>query len=90
MRTSCPAAAKLNKGYLWVANAPGGSLFYHWGIGREADQLIGTLGKTFCGDILLVAPYQPRFKCAKNFLPYPYLIVWFGHPDKDGRSAAHG
>jgi len=51
VRYLVPGSGKAHQGYLWVANAPGGSLFYHWGIGRGADQLVETLGKTFCGDI---------------------------------------
>jgi hypothetical protein len=45
-----PAAEK-RSGYLWVASSPGGSLFYHWGIGRGQDQLTGTLGGNFREDI---------------------------------------
>lgn len=51
VRYLVPGSGKAHQGYLWVANVPGGSLFYHWGIGRGADQLVETLGKTYCGDI---------------------------------------
>jgi len=36
-------------GYLWLANDPSGSLFYHWGIGRGEEQLIETIGGDFHG-----------------------------------------
>jgi Transposase IS66 family len=46
-----PGSSTAHQGCLWVANAPCGSLFYHWGIGRGADQLVETFGKTYCRDI---------------------------------------
>jgi len=46
-----PGSGKAQLGYLWVANDPGGSLFYHWGIGRGRDQLVETIGKDFFGTI---------------------------------------
>ena len=46
-----PVSSKAHQGYLWVANAPGGCLFYHRGVGSGANQLVETLGKTFCGYI---------------------------------------
>lgn len=51
VRYLVPGSGKAQQGYLWVASSPGGSLFYHWGIGRGQDQLIETLGSDFCGDI---------------------------------------
>ncbi len=51
VRYLVPGSGKAHQGYLWVAHAPGGSLFYHWGIGRGAEQLAATLGENFCGDI---------------------------------------
>ena len=51
VRYLVPGSGKAQQGYLWVASSPGGSLFYHWGIGRGQDQLTGTLGGNFRGDI---------------------------------------
>jgi transposase len=51
VRYLVPGSGKAHQGYLWVASVPGGSLFYHWGIGRGQDQLIETLGGNFRGDI---------------------------------------
>lgn len=51
MRYLVPGSGKAQQGYLWVASAPGGSLFYHWGIGREQQQLAETLGQGFSGNI---------------------------------------
>lgn len=38
---------KAKQGYLWAASSPGGSLVYHWGIGRGQDQLVETLGGNY-------------------------------------------
>jgi len=38
-------------GYLWLANDPNGSLYYHWGVGRGEKQLIETVGEDFHGAI---------------------------------------
>jgi transposase len=51
VRYLVPGSGKAQQGYLWVASSPGGSLFYHWGVGRGQDQLIETLGGNFRGDI---------------------------------------
>ena len=46
-----PGAGKAPLGYLWVVNVPGGSLFYHWGVGRGTEQLIETIGEKYVGKI---------------------------------------
>lgn len=46
-----PGAGKAPLGYLWVVNVPGGSLFYHWGVGRGTEQLIETIGEKFVGKL---------------------------------------
>lgn len=46
-----PGTGKSWQGYLWVANDPHGSLFYHWGVGRGREQLIETIGPRFPGYI---------------------------------------
>lgn len=46
-----PGAGKAPLGYLWVVNVPGGSLFYHWGVGRGTEQLIETIGEKYAGTI---------------------------------------
>jgi transposase len=46
-----PGAGKAPLGYLWVVNVPGGSLFYHWGVGRGTEQLIETIGEKYVGTI---------------------------------------
>ena len=46
-----PGTGKSWQGYLWVANDPHGSLFYHWGVGRGREQLIETIGPHFPGHI---------------------------------------
>lgn len=46
-----PGAGKAPIGYLWVVNVPGGSLFYHWGVGRGTEQLIETIGEKYVGTI---------------------------------------
>jgi transposase len=46
-----PGTGKSWQGYLWVANDPHGSLFYHWGVGRGREQLIETIGPRFAGDL---------------------------------------
>ena len=51
VRYLVPGSGKAQQGYLWVASAPGGSLFYHWGIGRGHQQLVETLGADFRGNI---------------------------------------
>lgn len=38
-------------GYLWIINVPGGSLFYHWGIGRGIDALTECVGEARAGII---------------------------------------
>jgi len=49
VRCLVPGSGKAQLGYLWVANDPGGSLFYHCGIGRGRDQLVETIGEDFFG-----------------------------------------
>ena len=44
-----PGTGKAPRGYLWLANDPHGSLFYHWGIGRDQEALIETIGKDYAG-----------------------------------------
>ena len=44
-----PGAGKAPRGYLWLANDPHGSLFYHWGIGRGQEALIETIGEDYAG-----------------------------------------
>ncbi len=51
VRYLVPGSGKASRGYLWVANDPQGSLFYHWGIGRGCDQLVETIGGKFSGHI---------------------------------------
>ena len=51
VRYLVPGSGKASRGYMWIANDPQGSLFYHWGVGRGCDQLIETIGKNFPGDI---------------------------------------
>jgi len=46
-----PGTGKSWQGYLWVANDPRGSLFYHWGVGRGREQLVETIGPRFPGHI---------------------------------------
>jgi transposase len=46
-----PGRGKAPQGYLWVANDPTGSLYYHWGVGRGRDQLIECIGDEFHGDM---------------------------------------
>lgn len=46
-----PGAGKAPQGYLWVVNVPGGSLFYHWGIGRGIDALVECIGEARTGII---------------------------------------
>ena len=54
--TSRPAPAKPPGGYLWVVNVPGGSLFYHWGVGRGTAALIECVGENRPGVIQCDAP----------------------------------
>lgn len=51
VRYLSPGIGKAPQGYLWVANAPGGSLFYHWGVGRGREQLIECIGGQFPGNL---------------------------------------
>ena len=44
-----PGHGQSKYGYLWLANNPHGSLYYHWGIGRGEAQLIETIGEDFAG-----------------------------------------
>lgn len=44
-----PGHGQSKRGYLWLANDPHGSLYYHWGIGRGEAQLIETIGEKFAG-----------------------------------------
>lgn len=44
-----PGTGKAPRGYLWLANHPHGSLFYHWGIGRGQSALIETIGEDYAG-----------------------------------------
>jgi len=46
-----PGTGKSWQGYLWVANDPRGSLFYHWGVGRRREQLVETIAPRFPGHI---------------------------------------
>lgn len=46
-----PGAGKAPLGYLWLVNVPGGSLFYHWGIGRGTSNLSETIGEKYVGTI---------------------------------------
>lgn len=46
-----PGRGRAPKGYLWVANDPAGSLYYHWGVGRGQMQLIECVGENFVGDL---------------------------------------
>ena len=50
VRYLSPGMGKAPQGYLWVANSPGGSLYYHWGVGRGREQLIECIGEEFAGD----------------------------------------
>jgi transposase len=36
-----PGSGKAQTGYLWTSNIPGGSVFYHWHDGRDADGMNG-------------------------------------------------
>ncbi len=51
VRYLVPGSGKASRGYLWVANDPQGSLFYHWGVGRGCDRLVETIGGKFSGHI---------------------------------------
>jgi transposase len=51
VRYLVPGSGKASRGYMWIANDPQGSIFYHWGVGRGCGQLIETIGKKFSGDI---------------------------------------
>lgn len=51
IRYLSPGAGKAPLGYLWVVNAPGGSLFYHWGPGRGTAQLIDAIGEKYVGTL---------------------------------------
>lgn len=51
VRYLVPGRGKASRGYLWIANDPQGSLFYHWGIGRGRDELVQTIGEKFPGHI---------------------------------------
>ena len=44
-----PGHGQSKYGYLWLANNPHGSLYYHWGVGRGEAQLIETIGEDFAG-----------------------------------------
>ena len=79
VRYLVPGSGKAQQGYLWVAKVPGGSLFYHWGIGRGADQLVETLGKTCCGDIQCdgYGAYKAQAKAKAN--PGTRLIACLAH-----------
>jgi transposase len=44
-----PGVGKAPRGYLWLANDPHGSLYYHWGIGRGQEALIETIGTNYTG-----------------------------------------
>lgn len=44
-----PGTGKAPRGYLWLANDPHGSLFYHWGVGRGQRELIETIGDDYAG-----------------------------------------
>lgn len=44
-----PGKGKAPQGYLWVANNPVGSVYYHWGVGRGREQLIECIGASFDG-----------------------------------------
>jgi len=46
-----PGTGRAPQGYLWVVNVPGGSLFYHWGIGRGIEALAECVGETRSGII---------------------------------------
>jgi len=46
-----PGTGKAPQGYLWVVNVPGGSLFYHWGIGRGLEALAECVGEKRTGII---------------------------------------
>ena len=51
VRYLVPGSGKASRGYMWIANDPSGSLFYHWGVGRGCVQIIETIGRNFSGDI---------------------------------------
>jgi len=36
-----PGSGKAQTGYLWTSNIPGGSVFYHWHDGRDAEGMTG-------------------------------------------------
>lgn len=46
-----PGAGKAPLGYLWIVNVPGGSLYYHWGVGRSTEALIEAIGESYVGTI---------------------------------------
>jgi len=51
VRYLAPGTGKAPQGYLWVVNVPGGSLFYHWGVGRGTAALIECVGESRPGVI---------------------------------------
>jgi transposase len=40
-----PGSGKAQTGYLWTSNIPGGSVFYHWHDGRDAEGMTGLFEK---------------------------------------------
>lgn len=40
-----PGSGKAQTGYLWTSNIPGGSVFYHWHDGRDAEGMTGLVEK---------------------------------------------
>lgn len=41
-----PGSGKAQTGYLWTSNIPGGTVFYHWHDGRDAEGMTGLFDKT--------------------------------------------
>jgi len=46
-----PGNGKACQGYLWVVNAPGRGLYYHWGVERSTDELCRAIGEHYEGTL---------------------------------------
>jgi transposase len=65
-----PGSGKAQKGYLWTSNIPGGSVFYHWHDGRDAEGMTGLFDEIRSDELESTDP---------KLLPLPRIIQCDGY-----------